>query len=89
MISSLTEDFRKCFFELPESVKAQARTAYKIWRADPFHGSLQFKKVHHEEEIWSIRMGKYWRALGLREGDKVTWFWIGSHSDYDKFLSHF
>lgn len=58
MISSLTEDFRKCFYELPESVKIQARKTYKIWAADPFHKSLQFKKVHTEEEIWSVRIGK-------------------------------
>jgi hypothetical protein len=24
--------------------------------------------------------------LGLREGDHVYWFWIGSHAQYDDFL---
>ncbi len=89
MISSLNEDFRKCFYELPESVKSQARKTYKIWTTDPFHRSLQFKKVQTDEDVWSVRIGKHWRALGLREGDEIAWFWIGSHSDYDRFLSKF
>ena len=28
--------------------------------------------------------GDGYRALSLREADRVTWFWIGSHSEYDK-----
>jgi hypothetical protein len=27
-----------------------------------------------------------YRALGLLEGDTVTWFWIGGHDDYDLLL---
>lgn len=26
------------------------------------------------------------RAVGLRDGDLVTWFWIGSHAEYDEIL---
>lgn len=89
MISFVTEDFRKCFSELPGSAKGQAKKTYEKWKSDPFHGSLRFKKVQSEEEVWSIRIGKHWRALGLREGDKITWFWIGFHSDYDKLISQF
>jgi len=89
VISSLTGDFRRCFAELPESVRVQARKTYQIWEADPFHPSLQFKKVHKKEEIWSVRIGRHWRALGVIEGEEITWFWIGSHSDYDELLSHF
>jgi hypothetical protein len=28
-----------------------------------------------------------YRALGVREGDEIIWFWIGSHADYDRLLS--
>ena len=28
-----------------------------------------------------------WRALGVVEGDHITWFWIGSHSDYEQLIS--
>lgn len=26
------------------------------------------------------------RAVGVLEGDAVTWFWIGTHSEYDALL---
>jgi len=25
--------------------------------------------------------------LGILEGDTVTWFWIGSHDEYERFIS--
>jgi len=25
--------------------------------------------------------------LGILEGDTMTWFWIGSHDDYERFFS--
>jgi hypothetical protein len=28
-----------------------------------------------------------YRALGVKEGDEIIWFWIGSHADYDRLLS--
>jgi hypothetical protein len=27
-----------------------------------------------------------YRALVLVENDEATWFWIGSHADYDRLL---
>jgi hypothetical protein len=39
------------------------------------------------EPIDSVRISRGYRALGLRDGDLVTWFWIGSHTDYDKLLA--
>ncbi len=34
-----------------------------------------------------MRVGKNYRALGYREGDEITWVWIGSHADYDHLLT--
>ena len=45
-----------------------------------------FKKVHPTRPIYSIRIGIGWRALCVREGKVYVWFWIGSHSDYDRVL---
>ncbi len=33
-----------------------------------------------------MKVGIGWRVLGTVEGDCITWFWIGSHNDYDKLL---
>jgi hypothetical protein len=49
--------------------------------------SRNFKRVHATEPIYSVRITRGYRALGLRDGDLVTWFWIGSHADYDKLLA--
>jgi len=87
MNSYLTEDFITCFGHLPDTVKKTAQKNYKLWKQDSSHPSLHFKPVHTTEAIYSIRVGKGWRALGLMENDTITWFWIGSHSDYDKLLS--
>ncbi len=84
MNSRLTDDFLACFAKLPEAVKEQARKAYKLWRADPRHPGLRFKKIHNHESLYSIRIGRGWRALGLQEDDTMTW--IGSHADYDKMI---
>jgi hypothetical protein len=43
--------------------------------------------VFSKEEVYSIRIGNDWRALGQRSGDDIVWYWIGSHSEYDKLLS--
>jgi hypothetical protein len=45
------------------------------------------KRVHAIQPIYSVRIARGYRALGLRDGDLVTWFWIGSHADYDKLLT--
>jgi hypothetical protein len=72
---------------LPEDVQKAARVAYAIWHGDPHHPGLAFKRVHPKLPLWSVRIGIHWRAVGERNGDTITWFWIGSHSDYDKLLS--
>ncbi len=54
---------------------------------NPFHPSLHFKCVNDKENIWSARITRNYRAVGIFEGDAVTWFWIGSHDDYEKFFS--
>jgi hypothetical protein len=44
--------------------------------------------VHPTSPIYSVRVGRAWRALGLRRDyDRMVWFWIGSHADYDRLLS--
>jgi hypothetical protein len=84
--SRVTKDFLTCFAVLPEPIKAQAGKAYRLWRDNPSHPGLHFKRVHNSEPIYSARIGIGWRVLGLLEGDTITWFWIGSHADYDRML---
>lgn len=86
MKSKATRKFRRLFDALPDDVQRRARQAYALWRADPAHPSIKFKRVDDEEPIYSARIGLAHRALGLLEGDTVTWFWIGHHDAYDREL---
>jgi hypothetical protein len=71
---------------LPPQVQAQARLAYQLFRQDPFHPSLRFKQVHPSRPIYSARVGLAYRALAVRAGEDIIWFWIGSHGEYDNLL---
>ena len=81
-----TERFRKAFQQLPQDIQRQAKKAFLLWKQDPKHKSLRFKQVHPSRPIYSVRVGLGWRALGVRDKDAMIWFWIGSHSDYDKLI---
>jgi mRNA-degrading endonuclease RelE of RelBE toxin-antitoxin system len=88
MKSSRTKDFRKLFVRLPKHIKETAKKNYELWKDNPFHPSLEFKQIRNNENIWSVRVGMGWRALGIIKADeeKIVWFWIGSHAEYDKIL---
>ncbi len=86
MNSELTDEFLACFRRLPERIKRQARKNYRIWKDDPYHPSIDFKRVGTVSPVYSVRVGIGWRALGLKQDDTVVWFWIGSHAEYDRLL---
>lgn len=86
MKSRITRRFRKLFEPLPETVQQQARQSFSLWRSDPGHNSLKFKRVGTTAPYFSVRVGIHWRALGRLEGDTLVWFWIGSHAEYDRVI---
>lgn len=89
MKSHTTEQFRTLLALLPPSVQKRARDAYKLFKVNSSHPSLRFKPVHTKAKgsFYSVRIGIHYRALALREGDELIWFWVGSHADYDILLS--
>jgi hypothetical protein len=76
-------EFWTCYKALPKPVQELADKSFALLKNDPHHPSLHFKKVGR---FWSARIGLSYRALGTDIHDGVVWFWIGSHSDYDKLL---
>ena len=84
MKSSTTSDFRASFDALPPDVKARARRAFILWRANPRHPSFCFKKVGG---VWVVRVGHGFRALALRQNGTFYWFWIGPHDDYERMIA--
>lgn len=86
MESSVTKTFRKRLGDLPASVQEQAAKAYTLWQEDPYHPSLQFKRVSQKQPIYSARISINYRVLGLLEADRIYWYWIGAHDEYDDLL---
>lgn len=89
MNSHTTDKFRKAFSELPADVRKQARQAYRLFMENPNHPSLRFKSIHPTRPIYSVRIGLNYRAVGIRDGQDIIWYWIGSHADYDKLTQLF
>jgi hypothetical protein len=89
MKSEITEDFIALFRKLPERVRKTARKNYRLWKDNPQHPSLEFKKLKTSLPIYSVRAGIGWRAVGMmKDSDTMVWFWIGSHGEYDKLLKN-
>lgn len=87
MNSRLSPRFRELFAALPERAKRQARDAYALFQANPWHSSLRFKRVRGTDNAYSVRIGASYRAVGQRAEDgTVTWFWIGTHAAYDHLI---
>ncbi|MES2707349.1 MAG: hypothetical protein V4726_12185 [Verrucomicrobiota bacterium] len=86
MISLTQPSFWRLYEGLPSSARDQARNAFTIFSQSPFHPGLQFKKLAGSRPWWSVRIGLNYRAVGIREGETIRWFWIGSHADYDRLL---
>ncbi len=86
MKSKATRGFWTAFEKLPDAIKGRARTAYSQFETDPSHPSLQFKSVHASRPIFSARITRAYRAIGLVDGEVVTWIWIGNHDDYERLL---
>ncbi|MGF9563688.1 hypothetical protein [Neorhizobium sp. JUb45] len=79
-----TAGFWDTYHRLPRQVQNLADANFELLKTDPKHPSLHFKSLG---KFWSARVGKSWRALAIKEGDNVIWFWIGSHADYDKLVN--
>jgi mRNA-degrading endonuclease RelE of RelBE toxin-antitoxin system len=87
MKSSTLPSFWAMYEPLDKKIKQRVRKAFILWMQNPFHPSLHFKCINEEERIWSARVTRGYRVVGILEGDTVTWFWVGSHDDYEKFYS--
>ena len=84
--SRTTRQFWRSFSDLPPDVQREAKRAYRLFHTNPAHPGLHFKKLEGEDNIYSARIGLDYRALAVMKGDRVVWYWIGSHSGYDRLV---
>lgn len=83
MISKTHRRFWKCFDRLPARVQALAREKFKLWKDSPNHPSLHFEE--RRNSVCVVRVGEHYRVIGLREGEVIAWFWIGTHEECNSF----
>jgi hypothetical protein len=76
--------FWELFHALPAEAQELAVKNYRLWRDDPQHPSLRFRRLKGSSDRFTVRIGDHYRALGMLTADTITWVWIGSHAAYDR-----
>ncbi len=79
-----SSSFWSAYDALPARIRKTADKSYELLKNDPKHTSLNFKQIGR---LWSVRVVICYRALAVEVADGLLWFWIGSHSDYDKLIA--
>jgi hypothetical protein len=87
VINRTFPEFWRHYNNLSPEIQAQAREAFGLFRENPNQPSLRFKPLKGHGNAWSVRIGLHYRAVALRKGDTLRWFWIGSHAEFDKEFS--
>lgn len=83
--SRRSKKFRALYDTLPAAIQRQADAAYSLFTQNPRHPSLQFKPIDPSDPtVYSVRVGSHYQAIGILEGDTITWIWIGSHEASNK-----
>lgn len=77
-------DFWGCYKELPQPVREIADKNFRLLKEDLNHPSLHLKKIGR---FRSVRVGLKYRALAVEIDEGFVWFWIGTHTEYDKLIS--
>lgn len=84
MRSETTRRFRELLASLPSDVQRTAEKNYRLWRLNPDHPSLHYRRLRGSDNRVTVRIGDHYRALGKLRGESVVWVWIGSHAEYDR-----
>ncbi len=75
--------FWDCYYYQSKSIQTLADKNFELLKTNPKHPSLHLKKVSN---FWSVRIGTKHRALAFQNEDKLFWFWIGTHAEYDALI---
>lgn len=93
MIVHIEEDgFTKQLRKLPPQVVKSLRRKQECMTKDPngpwvgVSDKHDSRKGRHRDGSWAARLASEYRALFVRDGESIIWYWIGSHAAYDNFL---
>ncbi len=77
-------EFQPLYDALPAHVRQLADRNFELLKHDLKYPSLHFKRIR--DDLWSVRVGRGYRALAIEGEDGFQWFWIDSHAEYDKMI---
>jgi hypothetical protein len=72
----------KCYDQLPAHIRKVADKNFALFKRNPWHPSLGLSK---KGEIYTVEIGRRYRALARGRNGHYYWFWIGTHEEYNKF----
>jgi len=81
--SKALPEFWRLYDSLPEQIQRRAGKQFRLFSQNPAHPSIQLKPIGG---LWSARVNDDYRALAVREKDVFTWFWIGTHDEYERLV---
>ncbi|MCG3167790.1 MAG: hypothetical protein POELPBGB_03585 [Bacteroidia bacterium] len=84
--SFANKKFWDSYAELPKEIQKLADKAYELFKNNPQHPSLHFKKIGKKQPVYSARITENFRTLGYLIDGNIYWFWIGDHNSYDKLI---
>ena len=71
------------YADLPDEVQQLAREKYSLFKQNPYHPSLEFQA---KGKVWTVAIGRSYRAIARRFENDLYWVWIGSHEAYNRLL---
>lgn len=71
MQSHKTAAFRKLYELIPKEIQEKADKAFRLWSKNPSHKSLRYKQVHPVKPVFSVRIDRNWRTVGIKEGTNI------------------
>jgi hypothetical protein len=74
--------FWKCYQQLPRQIRNLADKNFALFKVNPRHPSLGFKK---KGGVYTVEVGRSYRALARKRNGDYNWFWIGTHEEYNRF----
>ena len=75
--------FWNLYEALPADVRTLADKNFSLLKSDPRNPSLHFKRIG---DLWSVRVGDHYRALGTEVEEGIYWIWVGTHAEYDRIV---
>ena len=86
MISHTTPEFWDAFSKLNPEIQRKVQRAYELFKDNPRHPGLRFKRVQGTGNRCSVRIDSNYRVVGRVYGDLVSWYWVGPHDEYDRMI---